>query len=102
MRRTDGVLVRVTYDDVKGPKSTLYTFLLQWKDQTYFLSHLSQPQLQRALFPLGKLPKAQVRQIAEQLELPNRARKDSQGICFLGKVRFIFWNPRPLTPFWFV
>ncbi len=58
------------------------------KDQTYFLSHLHQSQLSRALFPIGHLQKAQVRDIAHQLDLPNKARKDSQGICFLGKLKF--------------
>lgn len=58
------------------------------KDQTYFLSHLSQQQLQRAIFPLGELEKHQVRAIAQQAQLANRDRKDSQGICFLGKLKF--------------
>ena len=58
------------------------------KDQTYFLSYLSQEQLARALFPIGNRNKAQVRQLAEQFNLPTKARKDSQGICFLGKLRF--------------
>lgn len=58
------------------------------KDQTYFLSHVSQAQLQRALFPIGHLQKSQVRDYAQQFELPNRDRKDSQGICFLGKLKF--------------
>ncbi|GBG85929.1 hypothetical protein CBR_g40742 [Chara braunii] len=58
------------------------------KDQTYFLSHLTQEQLTRVMFPLGRLTKAQVRKVAEHLKLPNCGRKDSQGICFLGKVKF--------------
>ena len=58
------------------------------KDQTYFLSNLRQDQLLRAAFPIGDLLKSQVRAIADDLELPNRARKDSQGICFLGKIRY--------------
>lgn len=58
------------------------------KDQTYFLSQLSQEQVARALFPIGHLMKSQVRELAEQFQLPNRARKDSQGICFLGKLKF--------------
>ncbi|KAI7843379.1 hypothetical protein COHA_002977 [Chlorella ohadii] len=58
------------------------------KDQTYFLAHLSQRQLARTLFPLGHLTKPQVRALAEAADLPNKARKDSQGICFLGKVKF--------------
>lgn len=58
------------------------------KDQTYFLSHLSQYQISRALFPIGHLLKAQVRGLASEYNLPNKARKDSQGICFLGKLSF--------------
>ncbi|WP_455382371.1 tRNA 2-thiouridine(34) synthase MnmA [Salinispira pacifica] len=58
------------------------------KDQTYFLSHLGQKQLSRALFPIGGMMKSEVREIAHRLELPNRDRKDSQGICFLGRIRY--------------
>lgn len=58
------------------------------KDQTYFLATLRQNQLARALFPIGHLAKAQVREYAHTLDLPNKTRKDSQGICFLGKLKF--------------
>lgn len=58
------------------------------KDQTYFLSHLDQAQLKRAMFPIGHLTKAQVRDYAAGFDLPNKQRKDSQGICFLGKLKF--------------
>jgi len=58
------------------------------KDQTYFLSYLQQKQLQRVLFPIGHLQKFQVRELAQQYNLPNKDRKDSQGICFLGKLKF--------------
>ena len=58
------------------------------KDQTYFLSSLDQSQLGRLGFPIGHLTKRQVRQLARDLELPNRDRKDSQGICFLGKIKY--------------
>jgi tRNA-specific 2-thiouridylase len=58
------------------------------KDQTYFLSHLSQKQLQRVLFPIGHLHKSEVRALANEYNLPNKDRKDSQGICFLGKFKF--------------
>lgn len=58
------------------------------KDQTYFLSHLSQDQLRRALFPLGKMTKEEVRAQAQKFNLPNAQRKDSYGICFLGKISF--------------
>jgi tRNA (5-methylaminomethyl-2-thiouridylate)-methyltransferase len=58
------------------------------KDQTYFLSSLRQDQLARALFPIGHLEKNEVRELAEKYDLPSKARKDSQGICFLGKIKY--------------
>lgn len=58
------------------------------KDQTYFLAYLSQVQLSRAMFPLGNLNKLEVRKLAQKFNLPNKERKDSQGICFLGQIRF--------------
>lgn len=58
------------------------------KDQTYFLSHLSQEQLARIDFPIGACEKREVRAEAHRLLLPNRDRPDSQGICFLGKIRY--------------
>jgi tRNA (5-methylaminomethyl-2-thiouridylate)-methyltransferase len=58
------------------------------KDQTYFLCRLSQQQLARCLFPIGHLTKQQVRQLAVEFDLPNKDRKDSQGVCFLGKFKF--------------
>ncbi|MEE1098909.1 MAG: tRNA 2-thiouridine(34) synthase MnmA [Alistipes sp.] len=56
------------------------------KDQSYFLCQLSQEQLKYALFPIGHLLKPQVREIAERQKLATAKRKDSQGICFVGKV----------------
>lgn len=56
------------------------------KDQSYFLCQLSQQQLSRALFPIGHLLKPEVRKIASELGLATAERKDSQGICFVGKV----------------
>jgi tRNA-specific 2-thiouridylase len=58
------------------------------KDQTYFLSQLTQKQLSRALFPIGQYTKKEVRELAKKYNLPNQDRKDSQGICFLGKIPF--------------
>lgn len=58
------------------------------KDQTYFLSYLNQTQLSRLVFPIGNLYKSEVRALAHQFDLPNKDRKDSQGICFLGKIKF--------------
>jgi tRNA (5-methylaminomethyl-2-thiouridylate)-methyltransferase len=59
-----------------------------FKDQTYFLASISQEQLRRALFPIGHLPKQKVRELATFYQLPAMQRKDSQGICFLGKLSF--------------
>lgn len=56
------------------------------KDQSYFLCQLSQQQLQKALFPIGDITKPEVRRIASKLGLATAQRKDSQGICFVGKV----------------
>lgn len=58
------------------------------KDQTYFLAYLNQKQLSRASFPIGHLTKPQVRELARSYGLVNQDRKDSQGICFLGKIKF--------------
>ena len=58
------------------------------KDQSYFLYRLNQQQLAKALFPLGTLYKREVREIARQAGLPNHAKKDSTGICFIGERRF--------------
>lgn len=56
------------------------------KDQSYFLYNLTQDQLSHTVFPIGHLRKTEVRQIAVKLNLPNAAKKDSQGICFIGDV----------------
>lgn len=58
------------------------------KDQTDFLARIDYNQLSHLMFPLGDLPKAQVRQIAIDTQMPNAYRKDSQGICFLGKINY--------------
>lgn len=59
-----------------------------FKDQTYFLAHLNENQLRRAIFPLGPYLKSEVRALAHDFNLPNQARKDSQGICFLGQIKY--------------
>src|SRR6476661_3928542 len=58
------------------------------KDQSYFLHRLNQQQLSKSLFPLGEIPKTEVRKIAERLGLPNAQKKDSTGICFIGERPF--------------
>jgi len=57
------------------------------KDQSYFLCQLSQEQLSKSLFPIGELTKPEVREIAAQMDLVTAEKKDSQGLCFIGKVR---------------
>ena len=57
------------------------------KDQSYFLCQLSQEQLAKSLFPIGELTKPEVREIAAQMDLITADKKDSQGLCFIGKVR---------------
>lgn len=58
------------------------------KDQSYFLYRLNQQQLQRSMFPLGGMLKSEVRQLAQHIGLPNAAKKDSTGICFIGERPF--------------
>ena len=71
-------------------KTTLYSLRSgadSNKDQSYFLCQLSQKQLSKTLFPIGSLKKSEVRTIASQLKLVTADKKDSQGLCFIGKVR---------------
>lgn len=68
------------------------------KDQSYFLCQLSQEQLSKALFPIGELTKPEVREIATQLDLVTADKKDSQGLCFIGKVRLPEFLQQKLKP----
>ena len=68
------------------------------KDQSYFLCQLSQEQLAKSLFPIGELTKPEVRQIAAQLDLITAEKKDSQGLCFIGKVRLPEFLQQQLQP----
>lgn len=68
------------------------------KDQSYFLCQLSQEQLSKALFPIGELTKPQVREIAAKMELVTAEKKDSQGLCFIGKVRLPEFLQQQLQP----
>ena len=73
------------------------------KDQSYFLHRLTQGQLSRTLFPVGELHKSEVRRLAAEIGLPNAAKKDSTGICFIGErpfreflSRYILQEPGPV------
>ncbi len=68
------------------------------KDQSYFLCQLSQEQLAKSLFPIGELTKPEVRAIAAEMELVTAEKKDSQGLCFIGKVRLPEFLQQKLQP----
>ena len=68
------------------------------KEQSYFLCQLNQDQLSRILFPIGDLPKERVREIAAEQKLPTANKKDSQGICFIGKVDLPTFLQQQLKP----
>ncbi len=68
------------------------------KDQSYFLCQLNQKQLSKAMFPIGHLLKPEVRKIAKEQNLPTAERKDSQGICFVGKVDLPTFLQQQLQP----
>ena len=68
------------------------------KDQSYFLCQLTQAQLSRALFPIGDIEKPEVRRIAAEAGLPSADKKDSQGICFVGKVDLPVFLQQKLLP----
>ncbi|WP_370408079.1 tRNA 2-thiouridine(34) synthase MnmA [Tenacibaculum dicentrarchi] len=68
------------------------------KDQSYFLCQLSQKQLAKAMFPIGELTKPEVREIAKKADLITADKKDSQGLCFIGKVRLPDFLQQKLQP----
>ena len=76
-------------ETLSGPDGPVYRILEGVdpnKDQSYFLCQLSQEQLAKAMFPIGDLTKPEVRRLAAEADLPSADKKDSQGICFVGKV----------------
>ena len=88
-------------DTIEINGQTIYRLLAgkdQNKDQSYFLCQLSQAQLSRALFPIGDLQKSEVRAIAKELGLVTAGKKDSQGLCFVGKVRLPEFLQQQLAP----
>jgi tRNA-uridine 2-sulfurtransferase len=82
-----GHYARVRLNKATG-KHELLKGLDPLKDQSYFLHRLNQAQLSKTLFPVGELPKTEVRRIAAEINLPNAKKKDSTGICFIGERPF--------------
>ncbi len=82
----EGADLLATGHYAKASGGKLFNAIDKQKDQTYFLYQLTQKQLEKTLFPLAPYTKAQVRDIAKEAGLPNAEKKDSQGICFVGKI----------------
>lgn len=86
---------------IKNDNKEIYRLLAgvdENKDQSYFLCQLSQDQLAKSLFPIGELTKPQVREIANKLDLVTAEKKDSQGLCFIGKVKLPDFLQQQLKP----
>lgn len=88
-------------EETKAGGNIIYRLLAgrdENKDQSYFLCQLNQEQLKDALFPVGNMTKAEVREAAARLKLPTAHRKDSQGICFVGKVHLPTFLQQKIAP----
>lgn len=94
-----GHYCRKSEEEING--KTIYNLLAGLdpnKDQSYFLCQLNQKQLEKALFPIGELLKPEVRGIAEKAGLSTAKKKDSQGLCFIGKVKLPDFLKQQLKP----
>lgn len=88
-------------EEIAGPDGPVYRLLAGAdpnKDQSYFLCQLTQAQLEAARFPIGGMQKPEVRDLARQIGLPTAEKKDSQGLCFIGKVRLPDFLQQQLAP----
>ena len=88
-------------ETVAGPEGPIHRILAGTdpnKDQSYFLCQLTQAQLSKAMFPIGDIIKPEVRRIAHEADLPSADKKDSQGICFVGKVDLPTFLQQKLKP----
>ena len=89
-------------DSIEGPNGSAIHRIFAGsdpnKDQSYFLCQLTQEQLADALFPIGDITKPEVRRIAKEADLPSADKKDSQGICFVGKVDLPTFLQQKLKP----
>lgn len=70
----------------------------EFKDQTYFIYNITSPQLPHILFPIGSMKKSEVRKLAEKIGLPNADKKESMGLCFVGKIRLKEFLEQKLKP----
>lgn len=94
-----GHYCRKAEEEIDG--KTIYKLLAgkdENKDQSYFLCQLSQEQLAKSLFPIGEFTKPEVREIAKKADLITAEKKDSQGLCFIGKVRLPEFLQQKLQP----
>ena len=88
-------------ETVEGPDGPVHRILAGSdpnKDQSYFLCQLTQTQLSKAMFPIGDIIKPEVRRLAHEADLPSADKKDSQGICFVGKVDLPTFLQQKLKP----
>ena len=88
-------------ETIDGPDGPVYRILAGTdpnKDQSYFLCQLTQGQLSQAMFPIGDIVKPEVRRLAHEADLPSADKKDSQGICFVGKVDLPTFLQQKLKP----
>lgn len=89
-------------DETNSKNGTIHHRLISGaddnKDQSYFLCQLTEAQLSKTLFPIGHLQKSEVRRIASELNLVTAEKKDSQGLCFIGKVRLSDFLQQQLKP----
>jgi tRNA-specific 2-thiouridylase len=88
-------------ETIEGPDGPVHRILAGSdpnKDQSYFLCQLTQEQLSQAMFPIGDIVKPEVRRLAHEADLPSADKKDSQGICFVGKVDLPTFLQQKLKP----
>ena len=88
-------------ETIEGPDGPVHRILAGAdpnKDQSYFLCQLTQTQLSKAMFPIGDIVKPEVRRLAHEADLPSADKKDSQGICFVGKVDLPTFLQQKLKP----
>ena len=88
-------------ETIQGPEGPVHRILAgsdSNKDQSYFLCQLTQEQLSQAIFPIGDIVKPEVRRLAHEADLPSADKKDSQGICFVGKVDLPTFLQQKLKP----